>query len=127
MANFKVGQRVRIVNDIVFGFRAVPPNYYLGKEAVIIAPGGYKQSDWRLLVAGETPYLADVFARNEELVPLTDPKADEFVERIKKLKPYEEPCVDQDEWAKKTPREKTPEEIANLAEFARELREFMNR
>lgn len=96
MATFKVGQRVRIVRSR-WAFR-------VGAQATIIAlhrstwrTDGRTGDAWDLDVDGvgrigvhghQIAYFSD------ELAPLTDPKADAFLDSIRKLKPlHEEPKV----------------------------------
>ena len=84
MATFKVGQRVRIV--------AQSPNStgsYVGEEGTIV--GAYDgQRDW-IVEFGKWMHEPTDIAEtqgvffNFELAPLTDPKADEFIARLKKL------------------------------------------
>lgn len=83
MATFKVGDKARIVNvegtchayllGLVVRIRALP---MYGTAYEIDPPPGERPSFWY----SEPCYLA----------PLTDPKADEFIESIRKLKPLEE-------------------------------------
>ena len=78
MATFKVGQRVRIVYS-KWGLE--------GRETIIHRiPSLRADSDCDFFLDGER------WAANfSSLAPLTDPGADAFIERIKKLKP--EPVV----------------------------------
>jgi len=92
MATFKVGQRVKAVRALgianVVGINAEgvinePLDQYT------ISPGLRYGVLWD---NGEESY-----SRPESLVPLADPEAEQFIESIKKLKPYEEPTVKQPE------------------------------
>jgi hypothetical protein len=93
MAAFKVGQRVRIVrSDNQLHMGAV------GHEATIreVAPEPYH---WLIEIHGYprsqgwdgTGFYG---ASSEHLAPIADPGADAFMERIRKLKPYDEPKVE---------------------------------
>lgn len=94
MAKFRVGQRVRVV--------WIEPNatwhmqHVLGKEATVI---GRFHDLWAIDVDGvgtQTPFGPARFF-DRQLAPLTDPKADEFIENIRKLKPlHEEPKVERE-------------------------------
>lgn len=85
MAKFYVGQRVRVV-------RCESHPQIAGCEATIVRRGDCSPLHWALDVAGIGRYGPSItFGRchlsayDHELAPLTDPKADEFVERIKKI------------------------------------------
>ena len=88
MATFKVGQRVRIVY-------AETSKCLIGKEAIVssgLVEGKYRGSEYlgHQLIWGDGSPVMNVYnnrfvAEPRELVPLTDPKADEFIERMKKL------------------------------------------
>ena len=95
MAAFKVGDKVRIVSDID-AQGAIVEHANVGMEAVILARGPAGGGwDWHLYV----PNAPDVprspsddlheqkhhFADSCQLAPLTDPKADSFIESLKKL------------------------------------------
>ena len=88
MATFKVGQRVKLVAiDAHLGWMPRPPA--MG-EGGIVVPGGVSNNlTCRVLFdkarGSTTDGAFGCFAH--EIAPLTDPKADEFIERIKKLKP----------------------------------------
>ena len=79
MATFKVGQRVRVIKHYV---GLVPFDVaHLGKEGVVINVSPHLPYPyWVALDSGIVHYFAA-----EELTPLTDPKADEFIARLKKL------------------------------------------
>jgi hypothetical protein len=89
MATFRIGDRVRVV-------AAHPPlpqdaAQLIGKEGEVMQHPYPSCTRWPVAVRiGGTMAL---FTPGE-LAPLTDPKADAFVESIKKLKPYEEPKVE---------------------------------
>jgi len=90
MAIFKVGDKARIVN-------AYPAHAkWNGAEVTIIGLPGC-DPDWPGQYQIDGPMVRGPwnhwFAGPEQLAPLTDPKADEFIENIKRLKPYEEPKV----------------------------------
>jgi hypothetical protein len=108
MATFKVGQRVKVVS--VEGAITQADLEALGKEGVIVALGPVRcggilssidrEYNVRLEGVSVTPnYGFDAC----HLAPLTDPKADAFIERIKNLKPYEEPT--RNPYQPLTPRE----------------------
>ena len=93
MANYKPGQRVRIV-------QALPPvtSVYIGPHApetvghegtLIERYQGPGPWHWNMHVDGFGWRVLSV--QECEIAPLTDPKADEFIERIKNLKPLDEP------------------------------------
>ncbi len=87
MSAFKVGQRVRVVGQdegSVTWWGCVR-----GREATIVAIP-FENRDCGIEIEGDTRTWRADFHR---LAPLTDPKADAFIESIKKLKPYEEPVV----------------------------------
>jgi len=78
MTNFKVGQRVRVRKECD---RVSPECAHLcGAEAQLVSVYGYREWELSLRVRG-----GPVIAHEDALEPLTDPKADEFIERIKKL------------------------------------------
>ena len=89
MATFKVGQRVRIVGVAV-------AYEVLGREAVVIGAPETRShhitheryTGYPLSIAGigerDVNGIRYVF-RPANLAPLTDPSADQFIERIKKL------------------------------------------
>jgi hypothetical protein len=91
MAMFKVGQRVKVVGHVL-----EPGNMdFRGLCGTVLG----HESDYNLGLTvvveldGKRSFGGYCFAP-EELAPLTDPKADEFIESIKKLKPlHEEPKV----------------------------------
>lgn len=101
MATFKVGQRVRITD---ISNRDLCPNFaadVIGRHGVIEEerPSGDYFNRWVVRYYGPPARDANEFGPNRaafrscDLAPLTDPKADEFIESLKKLKPYEEPVV----------------------------------
>src|SRR5689334_10854643 len=84
MAVFRVGQRVRIANPKTF-------KEFTGREGTIVRiPSWDDDSDCSVLVDGydarahgyREPSVAFAFSR---LAPLTDPRADAFLESLKKL------------------------------------------
>ena len=85
MAQFHVGQRVRVIVHQKAGTGADP----FGHEGVIVSGGNII---WEYLVrlpietlpSGGFPVNEWLFQAHE-LVPLTDPAADRFIESIKKL------------------------------------------
>jgi len=79
MAQFRIGQKVKIRDDpLIFGeFRA-----YIGRECVITGPASWH--DWTLSICHMGLPLQ---ACETALVPLTDPKAEEFVRRVTKPQP----------------------------------------
>lgn len=86
MATFKVGDRVRIVNAYgchrpVIGQAGVITNSFTHHNFF-----PHLKYDWQALLDDGEPFVgpADHFA------PLTDPKADAFLEKMRKLKPYVE-------------------------------------
>ncbi len=110
MANFKVGQRVRrIAGGAEPTIKDATPSLPLGAEGTVVwgpgricpcnAPGleyiGYVvvydlyPSGRRSADACDNGYAAEPYT----IAPLTDPLADAFIERIKNLKPYEEPVA----------------------------------
>jgi hypothetical protein len=92
MATFKVGQRVKKIAASHLGRETAP----IGSIGTIVgAPG---ECYWGYDVVYDnlppTEYrLGSYGADHHMLAPLTDPGADAFMERIKKLKPYDEPVV----------------------------------
>lgn len=98
--NFKVGQRVRVIAHA--GFTPLD-SIVIGKEGVIAAIEG---RFYRVHVPDAIPTYRWGFLASE-LAPLTDPGADAFMERIKKLKPYEEPV-------RVTPRERMAEGVKKI-------------
>lgn len=103
MAIFKVGQRVRIKCAM---------SKLNGREGRIIASRTimFRVQDnragkcWHVTVddhgpTGENGFPLTYF--NDELLPLTDPKADEFIEGIKKLRPLHDPLTVGDNAAKR--------------------------
>ena len=83
MATFKVGQRARIVGPC--------DSKFIGLEAVYEAheplPGAVLQEDCLVRIPGLINYAGhDCYnAKRATLVPLTDPGADAFMERMRKL------------------------------------------
>lgn len=93
MATFKVGDRVRVIALRPVTFRT---RVRVGMQGRIVQAGPVET--WGGHMAEWAVDLDDVWQElfgldSWELAPLTDPKADEFIERIKKLKPYDEPTV----------------------------------
>jgi hypothetical protein len=94
MATFKVGQRVKVIRSQGFIPKAV------GREATIIAiepnrrcsAAHYIAIDGlpcdSLIVIGATGW-----AYPDQLAPLTDPRADAFIESLKKLSREPQPFV----------------------------------
>ena len=96
MATFKVGQRVKIANPEA-GYECLR-----GLVGVVDghpdSPSARHRWTWAVDFGREISYPDGTVSRfckfNEyELAPLTDPKADAFIESLKNLKPYEEPTV----------------------------------
>lgn len=89
---FKVGQRVRKVAVSTWGERLVP----IGATGTIVGIDPDHDYDWRVEYDGYKPLRPwrTFYAYSWMLAPLTDPGADAFIERIKKLKPYDEPRVE---------------------------------
>jgi hypothetical protein len=86
MATFKVGQRVRVIAH--YGDEPAPKGGWIGREGIVIARrwrGIFSGWRWYLNLGGFEWYFHDA-----ELAPLTDPKADEFIEAVKKWKPEPE-------------------------------------
>ena len=81
MATFKVGQRVRVVGQAESSKHLW--GSIVGVEAVIHA-APYLDADCGIALAGDTRIWRSDFAY---LAPLTDPKADAFIERVKSWKP----------------------------------------
>lgn len=95
MSAFKVGQRVRIVHSFTpeIAGRAAIVLSRLGPAICDVTGTRYLGHD--LDVDGIGPVLRGhpISCEPSQLAPLTDPKADEFIAAIKKLKPYSEPLV----------------------------------
>jgi hypothetical protein len=97
MANFKVGQRVKKVRYLMPEDRVAldPSPVPLGAEGTVMnGPailGCIRIRYDRYKSAHPSGTYSD---HAYQLAPLTDPGADAFVERIKNLKPYEEPQID---------------------------------
>jgi hypothetical protein len=89
MAKFRVGQKVRLIAYKAGDLREVP----LRAEGVIVKRG-------TLTATGPCDFSVDFAAFGKrgcnacQLAPLTDPKADAFLESMRKMKPYEEPTVE---------------------------------
>ena len=107
MATFKVGQRVRVIGTDRSPKDCNParPDFptVVGRQATILGPlkkgwDGYKHYWGHPLDVDGIGRLNDwgrqIIAKPKFLVPLTDPKADSFIESIRKMKPYEEPKVE---------------------------------
>lgn len=89
MATFRVGQRVKRIREAALNGR-IP----IGCEGAVAAHDGGSWVDvhWDTHVGGAG--IGGSWSTPREYVaPLTDPKADEFIERIKKMKVYDEPTV----------------------------------
>lgn len=100
MAIFKVGQRVRIVR----GSKSGRGPSCVGREATIIdyvaqiryVSGEVKEAYFLAIdgIGTHNPVHGDPYAAEGSwLAPLTDPKADEFIERLKKLEREPQPLV----------------------------------
>ncbi len=80
MATFKVGQRVKIIGPLPLGQK------HFEDVETSITGGPFVSFDgeeaWHTAYS-DADHKRGVLAAN--LAPLTDPKADEFIERIKKL------------------------------------------
>jgi hypothetical protein len=90
MAKFRVGQRVKRVGH--------PDTVPLGAEGVIIAldtVAGFGETVYHRVQWG-APVHDWYHTQAKCLAPLTDPKAEQFIESLKNLKPYEEPLVEAD-------------------------------
>ncbi len=93
MATYRVGQRVRVVDcepDAFNSHRAI------GKEGSIVEVGdflgwGGLRFAYRVVLDFDPRGVWRFNAKH--LAPITDTGADAFIERIKKLKPYDEPVV----------------------------------
>ncbi len=88
MATFKVGQRVKVVGHVL-----EPGNMdYRGHEGVITGfePPEAVHNGLSIAVQIDRVPHSWCFAPHE-LAPLTDPKADEFIEKVKNWEPLREP------------------------------------
>lgn len=87
MATFRVGQKVRIIAGIY-------PEI-IGDEVEILGPleqlAGWPAAHHRISTPPHAPHSSMWYAEPRHLAPLTDPKADAFIESIKKLQPLKEP------------------------------------
>lgn len=98
MATFKVGQRVRIIGLSPDDERYPGLKPLLGAEGVILRASNRIIGNWIVDVPtvsfpAQTPQglpPTQFSIASERLRPLTDPKADEFIERVKKWKPEPE-------------------------------------
>jgi hypothetical protein len=93
MAKFKAGDRVKKVAPPPDGINDVP----MGATGVVIGPGVFSGDYY--LVDFSPVGLDNANMAAYQLAPLTDPKADAFIEQVKKWKPEPEtsrPCVDAD-------------------------------
>ena len=90
MATFRVGQRVKRVGDPM-------PGDPVGYASNTCMPLGATGIVTRL--STETTWVRNDVTNKEwpcfhhTLAPLTDPKADAFIESIKQMKPYSEPTI----------------------------------
>ena len=92
MATFKVGQRVRVMRQT----NAIRDGVLAGREGVIVLKGGHgslTDRDWTVELPGTLNSRGtSVWCFNsDQLAPLTDPKADAFIEQVKRWKPEPEP------------------------------------
>ncbi len=93
--NFKPGQRVRIVDgggkswmewfvlDFIMRWEDV---YAVGCEATVLGRWhgkGRRWLHWEVVV--DDPRIGNLVCHTDSLRPLTDPKADAFIEQIKKI------------------------------------------
>lgn len=95
MATFSMGQRVRMLPTIDndWGDEGTVTGFYYGPwdaprfegYCVMVKADHHRSGDPR--------WDNDWCCHPRDLAPLTDPKAERFIESIKKLKPYEEPKV----------------------------------
>ena len=81
MATFKVGQRVRLVKSVLGNTGAECVVTALAAEGYWSQIGEYVGIEIKIDGSDERYVAPD----ESWLAPLTDPKADEFIERIKKL------------------------------------------
>lgn len=93
MATFKVGQRVKkIAHDPERMHRMLVP---VGASGVILAASSWHPDAWVVDFPGcasTDPYWVNFHLMSFQIAPLTDPKADAFLESIRKMKPlHEEP------------------------------------
>ena len=86
MATFRVGDKVRKIAPPIDGVNHVP----MGAEGVITGPGLPMSTGVTYYEASFGPRLTGMNMAEFQLAPLTDPKADEFIERVKKWKPEPE-------------------------------------
>lgn len=98
MAIFKVGQRVRVVRALGQEVAPVPDGYEIsnhnGKQGTVVdinSPRALGRFCIQVELDGEDNFLMGFLCCADELEPLTDPLADAFIERIKKLQPLKEP------------------------------------
>ena len=91
MATFKVGQRVRLISQDPSSIARW--GNYIGQEAIVVATS-HPHFSWALGIQflSEQQLWA---AMPRHLAPLTDPKADEFIEGLKKLAREPAPLVPQ--------------------------------
>lgn len=92
----RAGQRVKFVRRI-----GPAGGELVGQEGIILHRWTWADSicsdyRWDWVVDFHALGCHDVNCHEPELEPITDPGADAFLERIRKLKPYEEPKVDVD-------------------------------
>jgi hypothetical protein len=91
MATFKVGMRVRIRMDAIPNSECGDASQQaIGREGVLVSRETHWHWQWRVQVVGIEPLL---YAREDALEPLTDPLADAFIERIKRLEREPAPMV----------------------------------
>lgn len=98
MATFKVGDRVRVA---WLHQHSRPSRVRLGMTGTIVAtdgglmPSGWR-AEWRVVldqIKSDFSFDGAFFFQSAHLAPLTDPKADAFIEGLKKLACEPQPAV----------------------------------
>jgi hypothetical protein len=88
MATFKVGQRVRVIAHYGDCGDQAPNRGWVGHEGIVIG------RRWRGIFSGWSWYLNlggfRWFFHDAELASLEPPRADEFIEQVKRWKPEPE-------------------------------------
>jgi hypothetical protein len=90
MATFKVGQRVKRIGGCARAFYPCAPAEVQGTILKAIeSPHHDRELLWKVAFDNGNSWCCV----SESLAPLTDPKAEQFIESLKKLAPLDEPVA----------------------------------
>lgn len=80
MAQFRIGQKVKVI-----AAEGIFAAEYIGQEAVIVDRDVTTTFPWVVILSRAVGGTTEAIFHDRHLAPLTDPKAEEFLARLKKL------------------------------------------